>query len=84
MTVINSGKQPPYTLSLLVSCEPPYSAVGNDWYQYKISQGPNIITGYKCGEYQHVLQSIEINIERLNLRQKGKFGAIHTSTSTKS
>ena len=84
MAVINSGKQQPYTLNSIVSCEPPYSAVGNDWFHYKISQGSNMITGYKCGEYTQVLQSIEINIERLNQRQRGKFGPIHTSTSTKS
>jgi hypothetical protein len=43
-----------------------------------------MITGYKCGDYSYVLESVETNIERLNLRQKGKFGPMHTSTSTKS
>ncbi len=78
MAVIQSCKQLPYTLKSLINCEPPFQSEGNNWYQYKISQGHNIITGYKCGEYAHVLESVEINIDRLNQRQKGKFGNMNT------
>ncbi len=82
MALIHSGKQLPYTLNSIISCKPPYPVDGNDWYQYKISQGHNIIVGYKCGEYAHVLESIELNIERLNLRQKGKFGTMNIPKKT--
>ncbi len=77
MTVLDSSKQLPYILNSITSCEPPLQADGNNWFQYEISQGHNIITGYKCGEYAYVLESIEINIERLNQRQKGKFGTMN-------
>lgn len=71
---IQCNKQLPYSLKSLISCKPPFQSEDNEWYQYEISQGHNIITGYKCGEYAQVLESIEINIDRLNERQKGKSG----------
>ena len=83
MTATNSVNQLPYTLESNSSCEPPYQSTENNWYQYNISQGTNTITGYKSGEYTYVIQSINANIERLNLRQKGKFGPLHTSTGSK-
>ena len=83
MTVILYDKQLPYTLNSIISCEPPSNADGDNWFQYKITQGANIITGYKCGEFNQVKESIENNIERLNQRQKGKFGSLNNSTTTK-
>ena len=77
MTAIHYSKQLPYTLNSIISCTPPFQADGDNWFQYKIAQGSNMITGYKCGEYAHVLQSVEANIERLNQRQQGKFGSMN-------
>ena len=79
MTVIQTSKQLPYTLKSLTSCEPPFHSEENNWYKYKISQGSNIIIGYKYGEYAYALEAIELNIDRLNERQKGKYGSASTS-----
>ena len=76
MNLIQSSKQLPYVLKSITSCEPPFESKENNWFKYKILQGSNIITGYKCGEYAHVLASIEVNIDRLNQRQKGKYVTI--------
>lgn len=81
MTVTQLNKQLPYSLESLISCDPPFQTEGCNWFQYKISQGRNIITGYKCGDYAHVLESVEVNIDRLNQRQKGKFGNMNIPKS---
>lgn len=78
MTVIQSGKQLPYTLKSLTSCEPPFESDNNNWFKYMILQGSNIITGYKYGEFANVLESVELNVDRLNQRQIGKFGSMNT------
>ena len=79
MTVIQSSKPLLYVLKSITNCEPPFDSKDSNWFQYKILQGSNIITGYKCGEYAHVLESIEVNIDRLNQRQKGKYVVMSSS-----
>ena len=75
MTIILSNKKP-YTLNSLIKCKPPFHADEKNWFKYKISQGANTITGYKCGEYDYVLQSVQVNIEQLNQRQTGSYKSI--------
>ncbi len=79
MPVIKSNYQIPYKLKSLTNCKPPFKAEGSNWYQYEISQGSNIITGYKCGDHKHVLESVQLNIDQLNQRQKGKYGNMNIS-----
>lgn len=77
--MIQYNKQPPYSLKSLVSCQPPFKTIENNWFQYEISQGCNTITGYKCGDYEHVLESVQFNIDQLNQRQKGKYSNLSIS-----
>lgn len=82
MKTFYSNKQQKYTLNSIIRCIPPQQASGTGWYEYKIVQGENIITGYKCGEYIHVLQSVEENIAQLNLRQYGNYGPMQPLKKT--
>ena len=56
----------------LVSIDPtaaPNGGTGDDWVVYRISQGLNVITGYRCGSRTHVVAEVERIVVALNERQ---------------
>jgi len=56
---------------LLVSIDPttgPNGDTGTDWLKYRISQGPNIVTGYRRGSQQSVVTEVERIVTALNER----------------
>jgi len=55
----------------LVSIDPtaaPSGGAGDDWLVYRISQGLNLITGYRCGSRAHVVAEVERIVVALNER----------------
>ena len=55
----------------LVSIDPtaaPNGGAGDDWLVYRISQGLNLITGYRCGSRAQVVAEIERIVIALNER----------------
>lgn len=72
-----TANRAPYTIQSITHCAPPEGAEGDDWYYYVITQGPNVITGYKQGTLAFVTQAVEENVYFLNERQKGRYGRNH-------
>lgn len=55
----------------LVSIDPtaaPNGGTGDDWLVYRISQGLNLVTGYRCGSRAHVVAEVERIVIALNER----------------
>ncbi len=55
----------------LVSINPtaaPNGGAGDDWLVYRISQGLNLVTGYRCGSRAHVVAEVERILIALNER----------------
>jgi hypothetical protein len=55
----------------LVSIDPtaaPNGGAGDDWIVYRISQGLNMVTGYRCGTRAHVVAEVERIVIALNER----------------
>ena len=44
----------------------------DDWYRYQISQGANLITGYRRGKLRTVKREVKSIIVGLNERRSGK------------
>ena len=52
--------------------KPPKGSEGSDWFKYEISQGENIITGYRRGSLRTVKRDVKTIIVGLNERRSGK------------
>ena len=55
----------------------PSGCVGKDWLVYRITQGPNVITGYRRGDLQTVSAEVAKIVTGLNERRlstKGRTG----------
>lgn len=46
----------------------PEGATGDDWLVYRISQGTNIVTGYRRGAREDVDVALRLMVEALNSR----------------
>jgi hypothetical protein len=46
----------------------PNGGAGDDWLVYRISQGLNVVTGYRCGSRAHVVAEVERIVLALNER----------------
>jgi hypothetical protein len=46
----------------------PEGATGDDWLVYRISQGANVVTGYRRGGREDVDVAVTLMIEALNAR----------------
>ncbi|HEY1867622.1 MAG TPA: hypothetical protein VGG70_04945 [Candidatus Cybelea sp.] len=56
----------------LVSVDPtaaPNGGAGDDWLVYRISQGLNVVTGYRSGNRAQVVAEVERIVVALNERQ---------------
>ncbi len=52
--------------------DPPPGGEGSAWYRYVITQGPNIIHGYRQGNLKTVRVAVKEIVTQLNERQSGK------------
>jgi hypothetical protein len=58
-----------FELVSIDSTAAPNGGAGDDWLVYRISQGLNLITGYRCGSRAHVVAAVERIVIALNERQ---------------
>jgi hypothetical protein len=68
----------------LISVDPvraPEGCVGGDWHTYRIAQGENEITGYRCGDLAHVRVEVEAIVIGLNERRQWTTKSKATSIS---
>jgi hypothetical protein len=72
----------------LVAIEParaPEGCVGRDWFEYRIAQGSNMITGYRQGDLGTATAEVERIVVGLNERRiatKGRPGPKPKTTPT--
>lgn len=67
----------PFEIVSIRSVAAPRGTVGDDWYRYEITQGPNRIIGYRAGRIENVTQAVEFIVFGLNQRRKQKRGRVH-------
>jgi hypothetical protein len=58
----------PYLLVSIDASPGPSGDAGTDWLVYRISQGPNMVTGYRRGSRQSVVAEVERIVTALNER----------------
>lgn len=69
-----------YRLLSIDAVRAPEGCVGRDWHIYRIAQGGNGITGYRCGDLARVTADVEAIVTALNgRRQWAKGSAISKS-----
>lgn len=61
-----------FELVSIDEAKPPRGSEGSNWFRYKISQGENMITGYRRGSLRTVKREVNIIIVGLNERRSGK------------
>ena len=64
-----------FELISIDEAEPPQdeeAEIKGDWFRYRISQGDNLITGYRRGSLRAVKREVKTIIVGLNERRSGK------------
>jgi len=59
----------------------PSGSAGRDWYTYRISQGPNMITGYRRGSLESVTVEVDQIVVGLNERRVVRRGRVDLTPS---
>lgn len=59
-----------YRLISIDAVRAPEDCVGSDWHKYRIGQGENEITGYRCGGLARVTAEVEAIVTALNERRE--------------
>ncbi|MFL2545815.1 MAG: hypothetical protein ACJ0SL_00340 [Candidatus Rariloculaceae bacterium] len=67
----------PYEIVSVKRSEAPEGTEGTGWHQYVISQGDNMISGFRQGSLKAVTTAVEEIIAQLNERQLGKRGRVN-------
>ena len=71
-----------YRLVDIEPMQPPDGASG-EWFAYRISQGSNMIRGYKSGSRFDVAADVEQIVVVLNERRLARRGRVHLIPSSK-
>jgi hypothetical protein len=66
----------PFELVSVHKSEPPDGNNGKDWVRYEISQGANLITGYRQGSLTSIKRAAEQIVVGLNERRSPKRGRV--------
>jgi hypothetical protein len=61
-----------YRLISIDAVRAPEDCMGSDWHRYRIAQGGNGITGYRCGNLARVTADVEAIVTALNQRRDWK------------
>lgn len=71
----------PYELSSVDKTAAPMEGDNGQWCRYTITQGANIITGYKKGSRTAVTKAAKVIVADLNERRTGRRGRVHLTSS---
>ncbi len=66
----------PFELSAVEPIAPPVQGESGKWCRYTITQGHNIITGYRKGSRTAVMKAAKLIVADLNERRFGRRGRI--------
>jgi hypothetical protein len=64
-----------YRLVSIEAVLTPEGCTGRNWHLYRIAQGENEITGYRCGEIGRVKVDVELIVAALNDRRQWSKGS---------
>lgn len=78
MARLNTNDEP-FKLLSIDSSKAPAGSEGNNWFSYRIAQGPNVITGYCQGTLTAIRANVEQIIVALNERRAPKRGRVQLS-----
>jgi hypothetical protein len=70
--VVCSEDDERYRLVSIDAAHAPDGCTGDDWFVYRIAQGTNDITGYRCGSLERVSADVESIVTSLNGRRDWK------------
>ena len=77
------GNGEAFALSAVDQAEPPVEGETGTWHRYTITQGPNVITGYKKGSRTAVTRAVKAIIVELNERRYGRRGRVHLTSPSR-
>jgi hypothetical protein len=65
-----------YRLLSIDRTSPPTGSEGRDWMKYRITQGTNLITGYRRGSLATVTEDVKKVVDGLNERRMVRRGRV--------
>jgi hypothetical protein len=71
-----SQNNEPFQLVSVEKSDPPEGNQGTDWVHYRISQGPNEISGYRRGSLAAARKAAKEIVANLNERRSPKRGRV--------
>lgn len=74
----------PFELSTVDPADAPSDGDTGTWCRYTITQGPNVITGYRKGSRTAVTRAAKAIVAELNERRFGRRGRVHLTRSSRS
>jgi hypothetical protein len=80
---VPAKKGEPFELSAVDESKAPLEGDSGTWFRYTITQGSNVITGYRRGSRTAVTQAVKAIVADLNERRVGKRGRVHLTSSAR-
>ncbi|HHQ14943.1 MAG TPA: hypothetical protein ENK16_07920 [Chromatiales bacterium] len=77
-----AGTGDPFELSSVDQIEPPVDGDKGKWCKYTITQGANVITGYRKGSRTAVTKAAKVIVADLNERRFGRRGRVHLTNNS--
>ena len=74
----------PYELRTVKKTDAPSGSAGNNWIKYEITQGTNVITGYRQGSVTGIKRVAEEIVVGLNERRSPNRGRVQLTQLKKS
>ena len=78
-----SQNNEPFQLISVEKSDPPEGNNGTDWVHYRISQGPNEISGYRRGSVAAARKAAKEIVANLNERRSPKRGRVQLTQTRK-
>ena len=80
----SSGSQTdPFKLFAVEASEPPGDGVPGKWFRYKITQGDNVIRGWRQGSKTAVMRELKDTVAALNERRRGRQKRVNLTPASK-
>lgn len=76
-------KGEPFALGSVDKTSPPMEGETGTWHRYTITQGSNVITGYRKGSRTAVTRAVKDIVAELNERRFGRRGRVHLTSPSR-
>jgi hypothetical protein len=78
-----ADKGEPFALGSVDKTKPPMEGEKGTWHRYTITQGANVITGYRKGSRTAVTRAVKDIVAELNERRFGRRGRVHLTSPSR-